>query len=271
MSALARPALCVQLLLLSAGAGAFCVTPLSQRSVRCLATERQALGMNAGADSPIPELAALYEVMPLMTYDGWECDAEIVEDCWVSGGTSASIKERVAQMRRKQCLHEGDRSDALLQVLDGATQGFTYPGWELDHEMAEDDWAEGFVAAASIKERVEQMRRKQCLHEGDRSDALLQVLDGATQGLTYPGWELDHEMVEDDWAEGFVTAASIKQRVEQMRRKQRVHDSHKKSPTMKPPAIPAVWKSACFTSAYFFLVTWCFYVWYTHTVGPIFS
>ena len=212
MRALARPALCVQLLLLSAGAGAFCVTPLSHRIVRCLATERQALGMNAGADSPIPELAALYEVMPLMTYDGWECDAEIVEDCWVSGGTSASIKERVAQMRRKQCLHEGDRSDALLQVLDGATQG-----------------------------------------------------------LTYPGWELDHEMVEDDWAEGFVTAASIKQRVEQMRRKQRVHDSHKKSPTMKPPAIPAVWKSACFTSAYFFLVTWCFYVWYTHTVGPTFS
>ena len=70
MRALARPALCVQLLLLSAGAGAFCVTPLSQRSVQCLATERQALGMNAGAGSPIPELAALYEVMPLMTYDG---------------------------------------------------------------------------------------------------------------------------------------------------------------------------------------------------------
>ena len=68
MRALARPALCVQLLLLSAGAGAFCVTPLSHRSVRCLATERQALGMNAGAGSPIPELAALYEVMPLMTY-----------------------------------------------------------------------------------------------------------------------------------------------------------------------------------------------------------
>ena len=97
--------------------------------------------MNAGAGSPIPELAALYEVMPLMTYDGWECDAEIVEDLWVSGfSTSESIKESVEQMRRngKQRLHEGDRSDALLQVLDGATQGFTYPGWELDHEMEKD-------------------------------------------------------------------------------------------------------------------------------------
>ena len=134
MRALARPALCDQLLLLFAGAGAFCVTPLSQRSVRCLATERQALGMNAaGAGSPIPELAALYEVMPQMTYDGWECDAKIVEDLWVSGSsTAASIKGRVERMRRKQCLHEGHRSDAVLQVLDGATQGLTYPGWELD-------------------------------------------------------------------------------------------------------------------------------------------
>ena len=170
MRALARPALCVQLLLLSAGAGAFCVTPLSHRGVRCLATERQALGMNAGADSPIPELAALYEVMPLMTYDGWECDAEIVEDLWVSGRTSESIKRRVEQMRRKQCLHEGDRSDALLQVLDGATQGFTYRGWELDREMEEDSWVDGFVTAASIKERVRWSRSgadapKACLHD----------------------------------------------------------------------------------------------------------
>ena len=116
------------------------------------------------------------------------------------------------------------------------------------------------------------MRRKQRLHEGDRSDALLQVLDGATQGLTYPGWELDHERVESRWVGGFVTAASIKGRVEQMRRKQRLHDSHKKSPTMKPPTIPAVWASACFTIAYFtshifFLATWCFYV--CDTVPPI--
>ena len=190
MRALARPALCVQLLLLSAGAGAFCVTPLSHRSIRCLATERPALGMNAGAGSPIPELAVLYEVMPQMTYNGWECDAETVKDLWVRGRTSASIKERVEQMRRKQRLHEGDRSDAVLQVLDGATQG-----------------------------------------------------------LTYPGWELDHEMVEDRWVGGFITAASIKGRVDEMRRKQRLHDSDKKSPMMKPPAIPAVWGSLL--SAYF--------------------
>ena len=32
----------------------------------------------------------------------------------------------------KQRLHEGDRSDVVLQMLDDATQGFTYDGWEGD-------------------------------------------------------------------------------------------------------------------------------------------
>ena len=100
-----------------------------------------------------------------MTYDGWECDAEIVEDLWVSGRTSESIKRRVKQMRRKQCLHEGDRSDAVLQVLDGATQGFTYPGRERDVESEVNDWVQGWSTAEGIKERVETMRRKQRLHD----------------------------------------------------------------------------------------------------------
>ena len=169
MRALDRPALCAQLLLLSAGADAFCVPPLSHRIVRCLATERQALVMNAGGGSPIPELAALYE----------------------------------------------------------ATQQFTYPGWEQDVKREESLWAEGFTTAASIERSVEKMRREQCLHEGDRSDAVLQVLHGATQGLTYPGWEQDVKREESLWVEGWTTAASIKLRVVQMRRRQRLHDSRK--------------------------------------------
>ena len=92
--------------------------------------------------------------------------------------------------------------------------------------MVEDRWVGGFITAASIKERVEQMRRKQCLHEGDRSDALLQVLDGATQGFTYDGWERDVASEENDWVQGWGTAERIKERVEKMRRKQRLHDSN---------------------------------------------
>jgi hypothetical protein len=46
--------------------------------------------------------------------------------------TAARIKSAVESMRRKQRLHEGDRSDVVLQMLDDATQGFTYDGWEGD-------------------------------------------------------------------------------------------------------------------------------------------
>ena len=70
-------------------------------------------------------------------------------------------------------------------------------------------------------------------------------------------------MEEDSWVDGFVTAASIKDRVEQMRRKQRLHDFHEKSPTMK--------EESSFVP-FSFLATWCFmcfYVW--DTVPPIFS
>ena len=167
MRSLGRPALCAQLLLLSAAAAAFCVPQLNYQSARCAATrQRQSLVMNSAW--PIPELAALYEVVPLMTYDGWERDVESEVNNWVQGwSTAEGIKERVAKMRRKQCLHEGDRSDAVLQVLDGATQRFTYDGWERDVASEVDDWVRGWGTAERIKERVEKMRRKQRLHDSN--------------------------------------------------------------------------------------------------------
>jgi hypothetical protein len=52
-----------------------------------------------------------------------------------------------------------------VQLLDGTTQGFTYPGWEHDLESEESRWVGGFVTAASInKLRAERMRRRQRLY-----------------------------------------------------------------------------------------------------------
>merc|ERR1740139_82534 len=99
-------------------------------------------------------------------------------------------------MRRKQCLHEGDRSDAVLQVLDAVKQGLTYAGWESDVLSVEKQWT---IRSSFIQQELETMRRKQCLHEGDRSDAVLQVLDAVKQGLTYAGWESDVLSVEKQW------------------------------------------------------------------------
>ena len=58
--------------------------------------------MNAGGGRPIPELAALYEVIPLMTYDGWEHDVKVEENLWAEGYTTAeSIERSVEKMRRR--------------------------------------------------------------------------------------------------------------------------------------------------------------------------
>ena len=76
-------------------------------------------------------------------------------------------------------------------------------------------------ARGHIQTEVEMMRRKQCLHEGGRSDAALQMLDDVKQGLTYAGWEKDVGLVERRWArDGRV---DIQTEVEKMRRKQRLH------------------------------------------------
>ena len=160
-----------------------------------------------------------------LTYPGWERDVRVAEANSIVGFSSANeLKRTVERMRRTQRLHEGDRSDALLQVLDEATQGLTYPGREHDVRVAELNWIYGFSSANELKRTVERMRRKQRLHEGDRSDALLQVLDGATQGLTYPGWERDVQAAELNWIFGFSSAKELKRTVERMRRKQRLHD-----------------------------------------------
>ena len=125
--------------------------------------------MNARSGRPIRELAALYELVPLMTYPGWEDDVRSAEANWVDGSSTAKeLKWTVDKMRRKQRLHEGDRSDAVLQVLDGATQGLTYPELEQDVEVAKSKWVYGFSSAKELKWTVDKMRRKQRLHDSDK-------------------------------------------------------------------------------------------------------
>merc|ERR1719162_1619362 len=130
-------------------------------------------------------------------------------------------------MRRQQRLHEGERSDVVLQVLDDVKRGLTYDGWEFDVQIAELRWAKGENMAASIQITVEKMRRKQRLHEGERSDVVLQVLDDVKRGLTYDGWEADVQIVERRWAKGENMAASIQSTVEKMRRQQRLHEGER--------------------------------------------
>ena len=115
MRFLSPPRLCIRLLLLSAAASALLLPSLSHQNNRRPATQRQAVVMNAGDGRPIPELAAVYELEPLMTYDGWERDAKSEESRWVHGiSTAAGIKSAVERMRRKQRLH-----DSSLDLFSG--------------------------------------------------------------------------------------------------------------------------------------------------------
>ena len=67
--------------------------------------------MNSGR--PIPELAALYEVVPFMTYPGWERDVERAEADWVRGcHTAEYFTWTVEKMRRKQRLHDSNDGGA---------------------------------------------------------------------------------------------------------------------------------------------------------------
>jgi hypothetical protein len=54
-------------------------------------------------------------------------------------------------------------------VLDDVKQGLTYDGWEFDVRQVERMWTGG--STSFIQQEVEEMRRKQSLHEGGFSDA----------------------------------------------------------------------------------------------------
>ena len=54
-------------------------------------------------------------------------------------------------MRRKQRLHEGDRSDVVLQELDDVKRQLTYPQRKLDVRSAELSWVIGDPASVGSK------------------------------------------------------------------------------------------------------------------------
>ena len=113
------------------------------------------LGEPHGNNDLLRELDA---TKPSLSYGGWQQDAAEVEDGLVRCGPSVASR-MLAKMRRKQRLHEGDRSDVVLQVLDDVKQGLTYDGWELDVGRVERDWTGGWDT--EIHEVAEKMRRKQ--------------------------------------------------------------------------------------------------------------
>ena len=179
--------------------------------------------MNAEGEFSIPELRVVNQLRHQLTYAGCENDVRRAESFWTAG-CPAYIQEEVESMRRKQRLHTGYRSDVVLQVLDDVKRQLTYPQWKLDVRMAERSWEHG--DPASVREGIEKMRRRQQLHKGDRSDVVLQVLDDVKRQLTYPGRKHDVSFAEASWVGG--DCLGVREDIEEMRRKQQLHDLKRK-------------------------------------------
>ena len=84
---------------------ALLVPPSNYHHVRHPAKQQQALVMHAGSGECIPELRDVYELVPLLTYAGWESDVRNVEGKWTI--RSAFIQEELENAPEAMPAHEG--------------------------------------------------------------------------------------------------------------------------------------------------------------------
>ena len=97
---------------------------------------------------------------------------------------------------------------------------FSYDGWPRDAKRAEEKHR---TYPRLVPEILDNMRRKQQVHSGDRSHKYIRKLDALTPTLLYNGWKDDARKVEwpgtGDWSD--TTAEKM---FEVMRTKQAEHD-----------------------------------------------
>ena len=81
-------------------------------------------------------------------------------------------------MRRKQQVHNGDRSHKYILRLDALTPTLSYSGWQDDARSIE--WPTNYphdcYVDVSVESRFVLMRTKQAEHDGDRSHKNLREL-----------------------------------------------------------------------------------------------
>ena len=90
---------------------------------------------------------------------------------------------------------ELDRTHPQLRTLDSLkASGLAYECWHADVREAE---ALHMRGSFQFDDFLDQMRRKQKMHTGDRSNEQLRALDALiSSGLTYDGWQADvHEAI----------------------------------------------------------------------------
>jgi len=157
--------------------------PLDFREKLFIIQEKQRM---YDGDRSHPRLCLLDELT--LNYPGWERDFAKAEDYHVS--LPDLFTGKIAGMKEKQKMYEGDRSHVNLVELDALR--LTYPGWQEDVRWAEDaHTSKPFM----FREKIMEIREKQKMYEGDRSHSHLVALDSLV--LSYDGWQRDFKKAEE--------------------------------------------------------------------------
>ena len=83
------------------------------------------------------------ELETKFSYDGWQMDAELAEECDTKDIVKYTFLAKVDlwaildTMHRKQQVHDGDRSHPFILKLDALTPTLSYAGWEDDAKKME--------------------------------------------------------------------------------------------------------------------------------------
>eukprot|EP00747_Dinoflagellata_sp_TGD_P223391 gnl/TRDRNA2_/TRDRNA2_94966_c0_seq2.p1 gnl/TRDRNA2_/TRDRNA2_94966_c0~~gnl/TRDRNA2_/TRDRNA2_94966_c0_seq2.p1 ORF type:complete len:296 (+),score=40.66 gnl/TRDRNA2_/TRDRNA2_94966_c0_seq2:137-1024(+) len=232
----------------------------------------------AEVDRSHTEVHKLDSLKPSLSYRGWRIDA-VQAEMLHRLGDDVEVKRKLEQMRRKQRMHTSDRSHPELKALDALN--LSYPDWQKDVAEAECHHREArnrefnivsdFVLrplavklniipligilgdVKTFDEHLEEMRKKQKMHVGDRSHPELRALDALKPKLSYPGWQKDAADVESYHIEDlpFLAAPSpiwvpaplrwqpnaVADKLDEMRHKQSIHAGSHPEPHMMKKSI----------------------------------
>ena len=125
------------------------------------------------------------------SYLHWQVDYEDclkrhTGDCSTMDLGETSFQSCFNSMKKKQAVFCNRSNIVCLRELD--KMSLTFPGWEEDKKQAEQYYIR-FDSINIFEKKVNTIRNKQNLFDGDRSDPVLQELDDMK--LTYKYWEAD--------------------------------------------------------------------------------
>ena len=192
----------------------------------------------ASGDRSDPALQMIdNELVPTLTYDGYQDNIKELEAAFFGGGNmTCAFVNMQFKIREKQKMHEGDRTHPQLLQLDQLRCNLNYDGWEEDFRQAEETHLEsGFYESHqmdndSFLNACTKLERRQAMSDGDRSHPWLKKLDSLC--LTFSGWETAlQKMTERYYIEGH-DGYLLEHALYTLEERQRVHEGDRSSPRL---------------------------------------